>query len=260
MALDECDDNKDIKTVLDVGTDHGLLAASLAASGRFDSVIGVDVSELALNQGARRLCQMIDDYRTANDLPSLPLCYRMSDGLQSIGKGEADVICITGMGTSTMLNILAASDGALLNDLHAKKFLLQPTNTRPKHLISLYSGLHEIGWRIQDERIQKIGSRWYVSVACTKSTIASSENVRMPGAILIESETSRPEVVCSYLEHYCKWLRQDLATKGQLSGGEDQWLYEFEGIKNERKTGMVQPTWAYSSKFHDAGTLDDRRE
>lgn len=48
-----------VRSIADVGCDHGLVSLALAVSGRFDHVVGVDVSEAALNKGAIALFDRI---------------------------------------------------------------------------------------------------------------------------------------------------------------------------------------------------------
>ena len=50
-----------LHSIVDVGTDHGILPIAWAASGQFDRVTGVDVSEQVLQDGARALYQEVAD-------------------------------------------------------------------------------------------------------------------------------------------------------------------------------------------------------
>jgi Methyltransferase domain len=233
-----------------VGCDHGLLSACLAVTGCFDSVVGVDSSLPALESGAFALRDEMAAFRASRaqhlkpqePLPSLPLEYRVGNGLQGLRAGEADVICLAGMGVRTMVKILtersvvmdpsAASingtrEGCLLGGIDCHTVLVQPTNARPRNLIYLYDALACMGYAPTEERIAFVGSRWYFSAALSKASCLALEST-MPGLLLLQSwETVDSAALLEYLSHYCRWLRNDSRT-GALTGGEDEWLNHFD--------------------------------
>jgi tRNA A22 N-methylase len=224
-----------IKSVADIGTDHGLLAAALALSGRFDRVLGVDASERALQDGALTLNEEILEYRRKKQI-NVPfsLDFRYGDGLKVVQLGEADAVCIAGMGVHTMLEIVSATEAgkdlSLLDSIGCKQLVLQPTNCRPRNLIMLYDSLRDFGWQVEDERIEYLSSRWYFSTSFVRSDAHSSahENGKpLPGTKLAESE-HLDSVFKAYVEHHCAWLRRDRHAAGQLRGGEDRWLEAFD--------------------------------
>jgi tRNA A22 N-methylase len=53
---------KQINAIVDVGTDHSILAIALAATGRFQKVIGIDVSEQVLEKGARSTYRVVREH------------------------------------------------------------------------------------------------------------------------------------------------------------------------------------------------------
>ena len=55
LAVEYQDKHPTIKSIVDVGTDHGLLAGSLASTGCFEKTLGVDVSKKALTSGGFEL-------------------------------------------------------------------------------------------------------------------------------------------------------------------------------------------------------------
>jgi 2-polyprenyl-3-methyl-5-hydroxy-6-metoxy-1,4-benzoquinol methylase len=96
----------DNKTIVDLGTDHGLLAMGLTLSGKFRKVIGVDASDQALKSGALSLleqlqtrCYQKKDGRFTFDTP---VEFRHGDGLKALSGGEADIVCIAGVGVNTI--------------------------------------------------------------------------------------------------------------------------------------------------------------
>jgi tRNA A22 N-methylase len=224
-----------IKSVADIGTDHGLLAAALALSGRFERVLGVDASERALKDGALTLNEDILEYRRQKQI-QLPLSleFRYGDGLKVVQHGEADVVCIAGMGVHTMLEIVSATEAgkdlSLLDSIGCEKLVLQPTNCRPRNLIMLYDNIRDFGWQVEDEKIEFLSSRWYFSTSFVRSDQHSSvhSNVKLlPGMKLAESEQS-DSVFQAYVKHHCAWLRRDKQVAGELRGGEEGWLEAFD--------------------------------
>lgn len=212
-------------TLADIGTDHGLLAASLALSQSFRSVTGVDVSLRALQDGAYRLHLEIATYRERNGLRPLALEFRHASGLQ--GLPQATVVCIAGMGVHTMLEILSAEiDGQrALDQIDCQRLLLQPTNCRPKNLILLHRSLADQRRHVDDERIAWINNRWYWTVSC-RPGLGSDRVSAMPGGQLARQQPPNP-IFTDYLNHHCRWLQQDLTKTGRLPDGEEEWLKSF---------------------------------
>jgi len=217
-----CRGNSGGGTCVDVGCDHGLLAIALASSGQFTQVSGTDVSPRALKDGAmanyERAMSLsvadiavvdpdgLDDHSLLSSLPVLQsqMEFVVADGITDFEPGQADTICICGLGVYTILQILCpdsshsssgndalsveANDHNLLDRLGCTHLVLQPTgtDTRPRNMIKLYDELRKIGWGVSEERIEYISSRWYIttSFARSRSLVGSAENdffVKMPG-------------------------------------------------------------------------------
>ncbi|GKZ00004.1 hypothetical protein MPSEU_000953800 [Mayamaea pseudoterrestris] len=223
MHVDNASAKSTIRSAVDVGTDHGLLAICLAATGLFSKggVIGSDVSEQALQSGAIRTLKNLQTYWQKADKNPLPVSFCVGNGLQSLEPGQADLICIAGMGVNTILEILSVKTGGnlLLDRLKTQRILLQPTSSRPRHLLALYSGMEELGWHVRDERMQKVGPRWYLSSSWEPHCVADGEAgvALWPGSKLA---TVSDAVFQSYLQHHCQWLRHDLQ-KTAISAAND---------------------------------------
>ena len=237
------------KTIVDIGCDHGLLAIALAVSGRYEKVIGIDVSKNAL-QGAFEFHEKVmdvlnqqykDDERDDNEgihennFQTLPLEFRLGDGLEPLRPGEADAICIAGMGVENMLSILCNEVDEVesnqkvnyLDYLKNQILYLQPPKNRPKHLIMLYKTMHEKGWSVQDERIVSVNKRWYITSAFVKSSITSSNHdYVLPGHFLSTSPCHKSEFE-KYVTHHLKWLDDDLQSKGYITSDEIEWKERF---------------------------------
>ncbi|CAN0154241.1 unnamed protein product [Ectocarpus sp. 4 AP-2014] len=96
---------------------------------------------------------------------------RLGDGLAVLEEGEADTVCIAGVGVKTMIQILSASasdssgdaaDGqesthgrgaSALSRLGVRRLVLQPMDARLEYMRDLRVWLRENGWRIAQEKI-----------------------------------------------------------------------------------------------------------
>jgi tRNA A22 N-methylase len=256
--------------IADVGTDHGLLAVALSASRHFAHVTGVDLSESALREGAYQLLNDITIYQRRQDpnqtsscnasiarqSQALPVTFRQGNGLQSLVPGEADTICIAGMGVHTMLDILldttttnlSMADGSapcqrrlLLDELSCQRLILQPTNARPHLLTLLYHQLQSMNWSVCDERIEYLSSRWYLSVAlervanCTNNH--TSRSLALPGTILAQSTDSKTQnEFYNWVSHHVTWIRRDAALTGVMRMEDERWLAAFGSTETKRST------------------------
>ena len=237
LAVSNSSSNPTLNSVCDVGTDHGLLATGLAMTSRFNRVVGVDVSEQAMNNVAFKLYDEILAFRRGNSCDTsawnpLNLDFRTSDGLRSVHPGEADIVCIAGMGVHTMVDILTAGQvntslpQLLLDRLRVQRLLLQPANSRPSKLMFLYNRLREIGWTAQSERLEYISSRWYLTTLFERST---DEVLRLPGtqvAPMSDNETSNE--FARWVSHHRTWILNDALKTGTLRQDDAQWLEVFK--------------------------------
>jgi tRNA A22 N-methylase len=197
-----------VLSVADIGTDHGLLASELTK--HFQQVVGVDKSEQALQGGALSL-----------DKAGRRVDFRVGNGLQKLGRGEADVVCIAGMGVHTMCEILNPHS---LETLDTQHLILQPTNSRPRHLMLVYDFLEGHGWSVVDECILCTQGRWYITTRFDRSHQLSFDKQKLlPGSILTKKASKYPEF-SDYTEHHVQWIGQDKRHAGELSDADRRWL------------------------------------
>ncbi|CAM9332327.1 unnamed protein product [Ectocarpus sp. 12 AP-2014] len=96
---------------------------------------------------------------------------RLGDGLAVLEEGEADTVCIAGVGVKTMIQILSASTSdssgdaadnresshgrgaSALSRLGVRRLVLQPMDARLEYMRDLRVWLRENGWRIAQEKI-----------------------------------------------------------------------------------------------------------
>jgi len=246
--------HKTKKSVADVGTDHGLLAMGLALTESYEKVVGVDISDQALKRGAFVLLEKIrKQTATLNDESfdlsrELPVEFRVGNGLEALEFGEADTICIAGMGVNTMLRILEqdSSTGTgenLLQRIGCKRLVLQATNSRPRNLILLYDRLKKMGWKVNDERIEKLSSRWYITTRFEPSIDSASgfdpgnDSVNssvpdLPGLKLrcFHESSSTRKTFDEYCFHHRRWIKQDAdASSERIDPRDLRWLEYFDG-------------------------------
>jgi len=247
-----------MKTAADIGTDHGLLAMGLALSGNYTGVIGVDVSDQALTYGALAMLGKIQnktigigDHYSVNPR-RFPIEFRLGNGLQALETGEADVICIAGMGVNTMLEILddkkqsvTANSCMDLERIKCKRLVLQATNSKPRNLILLYDRLQELGWEVRDERIEFLSRRWYITTSfelTTNSCPSERQNcdesdglfdLVLPGSkiVLLDESDSMRTIFDEYCHHHKQWMTQDHAKRASsrqtVDHRELRWLNYF---------------------------------
>lgn len=236
------------KSVADVGTDHGLLAMGLALSGNYNKVVGVDVSDQALTFGALALLEQIrNQTMSMNDdfFKEFPIEFRLGNGLEALEFGEADIICIAGMGVNTMLKILEQessmnSEGTYLEKIGCKRLVLQATNSRPRNLILLYDRLQKMGWKVRDERIEKLSSRWYITTCFEMPNDAPSSihlresgqliDLELPGLKLrsFDKTCSMRKIFDEYCLHHKQWIQEDAkASRQQIDSRDLRWLEYF---------------------------------
>lgn len=213
---------------------------ALALSGNFTKVVGADVSENALNDGAYALQKELQKRSTTKattptNLDSI-LEFRCGNGLQPLNTNEVDAVCIAGMGVNTMLKILLHEKE--LERVNCSQLILQPTNSRPRNLMVLYDSLLERGWKVAGERIEYQAKRWYLStsfvVVVANQDQSQSPSAALPGDLLdnLPAHEEMNQVYSDYVAHHKRWLERDSKEWGELRDENDRrWL---ETINNNR--------------------------
>lgn len=263
VELSTCSPRKyGYNSIADIGCDHGLLSIALASTGKFQKVIGVDVSHAALENGAKQFygkamhaigglvkteCGVSDnlddlskDLGEESSKLMLPVEFRIGDGLSPLKLGEADAICMAGMGVDTILSILVkrlddASDDntRVLDSLQCNSLFLQPPNSRPRKLMELYEHVHRLGFSLANERITKLKERYYITShfdrrdARENSSIvaeADTGNV-IPGSFLFRSpDVEQRNMYREFVDHHYRWLQKDFRKNGDLWDYDKLWI------------------------------------
>ena len=281
LILHSCKTNKGIKSIADVGCDHGMLAMSLACiawvnqlgydsgennSGEnkenqqhlvcdeflFSNVFGTDVSSQALENGGiaslKRVNEALSKIESLNNNSSsidLPINFRIGDGLDALCVDEADAVVIAGMGVHTMIDIMygkAETSSTILSPIdrvQTNYLFLQPTNSRPEHLIILYDCLQKkMGFELCNETVAYVGGRWYINASfCRNDNKQNDTNqYRFPGHYLSN------DVFDNYVKHHIQWLKQ-ITQNGPLAEEDRRWL---EHISTQDKDEWRRLTTWYS--------------
>jgi tRNA A22 N-methylase len=232
-----CDEERAL-LIADIGCDHGLLSLGLAASGRFDRVVGVDISEQALTDGGIAILnRMMTDIKmdkewkhlSSEDVGKLfPVDFCIGDGLRVLEPAQAYAVCVAGMGVDTMIRILNPIE---VDRVGCEYLILQPTNTRPRNLIRLYDFLADTGWTVEAERIEYLSSRWYISFLFTRlfkpsSPVDNDKEKSIPGQLLSTSEEESTRTAYNdWVQHHRRWIVQDsVNTVGSMDENDRRWL------------------------------------
>ena len=139
-----------ISSLADVGCDHGWLGISLLLEGHAVHVIGMDLREGPLSHARENAL--------ASGLESDRFETRLSDGLDRLAPGEADVIVMAGMGGVLMCGLLSRG---IETARAAKRLVLSPQS----HIEEVRALLAAEGFAIIDERMCRESGKYY-TVMC----------------------------------------------------------------------------------------------
>jgi len=198
-------------------------------------VFGTDVSSPALENGGFASFQRVNDalskIGTANDnksLIELPIKFRIGDGLSALQPGEAKLDILVGKSEATTTPI---------ESLQSEYIFLQPTNSRPQHLIILYDGLQkDLGWELCDEKVAFVGGRWYISSYFRRNDDYNRDSIglyRFPGHYLLDNE-----IFDNYVRHHLEWLKQ-VVEKGPLAEEDTRWIKHILSLTNKNEWKML---------------------
>lgn len=157
-----------IRTLADVGCDHGWLGISLALEGRADKVLGMDLREGPLSHARSNAAQ--------NGLSCERFETRLSDGLDALKPGEADVIVIAGIGGVLMCRLITRG---LEVAKKATRLVLSPQS----HIESVRELLTAESFLIMDERMCRESGKYY-TVMC----VVHSSNVGKSGGSVTDPD------------------------------------------------------------------------
>ncbi|MDR0424815.1 MAG: class I SAM-dependent methyltransferase [Clostridiales Family XIII bacterium] len=127
--------------VADIGSDHGFLPVALYERGISAAVIVSDAKTGPLDRARENISRLA---------PGAAFDFRLGDGLEVLGRGEADTVIIAGMGGLLIQRLISAD---LDKALSVRRFVLQPRNAPD----ALRRWLCGNGFRLVDERLAREG-------------------------------------------------------------------------------------------------------
>jgi len=137
----------------DVGTDHGYIPIYLVENGTVPTALAMDINKGPLE----RAKEHISEYGLEDKIET-----RLSDGLQYLGKGEADTVLIAGMGGALTVKILENGREVLST---VKELILSPhseINLVRKYIISE-------GYKIVKEDMVFDAGKYYTVIKAEKT-------------------------------------------------------------------------------------------
>ena len=204
------------KGVVDVGCDHALLSLALAAGQRHPnllSVIGIDKAEEPLQMAKQNLREHL--YLRGEAYPlTARLDLRLGNGLEALrgeDEGEVDTLCMAGIGSGTIVDVLTS----MRRHTMFEHLVLQPFDSRPQFLKDVRDCVRVQGFSIQEERIDFVNGRWFVTIAAsTNATVGEDgSSPNDPSAVLGEALRCRADedpqtlqVYGDYLAHHHAWF------------------------------------------------------
>ncbi|WEK83333.1 MAG: class I SAM-dependent methyltransferase [Mycoplasma sp.] len=139
--------------VIDVGSDHALLAVYLLTNKLCNHVYNLDINLEPLNQGIKNC----ETHQVISQTTNL-----VSNGLEAIKEEiNADYIVIAGMGGNNIIDIVSN----IPNNVQWNNLILSPNNNVPK----LRAFIHEQNWCISLENVIEDNNTYYQVIVVNKS-------------------------------------------------------------------------------------------
>lgn len=168
----------DNSSIADIGCDHAILDIYLSEVKNNIKIIASDINKNALNMAIKN----INKYGKTNIIKTI-----LSDGLNNIDTTNVDVIIISGLGTSTITNILNNSKIKNINTI-----ILQSNN----HLEILRREVTKLGFYIEEEYIIKENNIYYVIIKFQRGKKTYTNLEYKYGPVLLKE---RPSTFMEYL-------------------------------------------------------------
>jgi len=155
--------NKD-DSIVDIGCDHGYLDIYLIKNKLYKKAIASDISENALSQAKAN----IEKYNLTKKIDTV-----VSNGLENIDVKDINTVVISGMGTSTILNIL---DNPKVDSIN--KFIIQSNN----NLEELRTAMNKRNYKIIKEIVVYEKGKYYTIIEFVHGKEKLSTTTKLLGA------------------------------------------------------------------------------
>ena len=182
--------------VADIGTDHGYLPIYLVQNNISENVIAMDVNKGPLNKASINIRQLhLED----------KIDIRLSDGLDSLEKDEANTVTVCGMGGKLIAKILESGRNKISPD---SELILSPQS----EIQQFREYLLKNGYRIVKEDMLLEDGKFYIIIKCKlDSESRQSYNIEVE---MLESKTVQSDAFLKYgkylLEHKNDILKEYL--------------------------------------------------
>lgn len=195
-------------TLADIGTDHGYVPVYCVEGGLCRRAIACDINEGPLNAAKENI-----------DAHNLSECIvtRLSDGLEGLGKGEADVIVIAGMGGFLIRDILIRGADKITDN---NRLILQPMVA----VAELREYLKESGFEIEDEKLAREDEKFYNILSVKKGSCDYNER-----EILFGRGIEKDENYTDYIAFHRNVIGKILSGL-EKSTGKDEEIKKYKDI------------------------------
>jgi len=232
------------KGIVDVGCDHALLGLALAA-GRdhpnLRKVIGIDKALDPLDVARQNLREHA--YSRIEKYPlTASLELRHGDGLEALIPEDVnivDTLCMAGLGSGTIIEVLSSlkyvREGAKF-----KYLVLQPFDSRPHYVNEVRDCVKSQGFSIQQERIDYVNSRWFVTMAASVNAnkadkAGQCEKVRYNSTCMLGDALMRlaredrrtHQIYADYLCHHRDWYASICKARNTRMPPEHDYVSQF---------------------------------
>jgi len=167
-------------------------------------LLGIDVSPNALQHG-KDIVSTIPQSESDNE--HLSISFIEGDGLRPLSASAQSmsdaVVTISGMGVSTMKKILNKES---VEALPISSIILQPTNSKPRNILTIYDHLRELEFQPAVENIGYYSGRFYI----TTTFIPAVEKLKKDGLgenVEVGDDESA-KTFKKYFEFHEEWMRQ----------------------------------------------------
>jgi tRNA (adenine22-N1)-methyltransferase len=157
--------------LIDIGCDHALLDIYIIKNNIIKNMIASDVHENALNAGIKNI---------KNNRLSKKIDTRLGSGLEVLTKDDdIDTILISGMGTSTIIDIVSNPYIKNIN-----KLIIQSNNDHEL----LRSTLTNMGYKITNEEYLVDNKKHYINIVFVKGNVKYNKDELKYGPYLLKDK------------------------------------------------------------------------
>ena len=158
--------------LIDIGCDHALLDIYIIKNNIIKNMIASDVHENALNAGIKNI---------KNNRLSKKIDTRLGSGLEVLTKeDDVDTILISGMGTSTIIDIVSNPYIKNIN-----KLIIQSNNDHEL----LRTTLTNMGYKITDEEYLVDNKKHYINIVFVKGNVKYNKDELKYGPYLLKDKS-----------------------------------------------------------------------